>query len=194
MKYTNKVEDHPSLYVRGCPNNPYGVINRLIACGGSMTSTFKTIELVNPHHIFYIDFYDNNSIKYMEDDTIIWESLSKVWKELPPLDNVDGLPETWDEAVDNFYEARSFEDGDNKEINDVLDNIGKLIILRDIYRKGWKPSNDSTPCWSIGQHNGEIDIRKSTGWVRLMSFAEESQASLFYNTFAKELDEMKDYI
>lgn len=194
MKYIKHTEDHPFLYVKGCPSNPYGVVNRLESCGGVVGEEFKTIELVNPHHIFYIDFHDGDKIKYMEDDSIVWETLKTVWKELPPLNVVDQLPESWEEAVDNFYEAKTFEDGENKELDDALTEIGKLVVLRDLYRKGWVPSNDASPCWCIGVHNGDLDIRKTTGWTRMMSFAEESQATLFLNTFEKSLEGIKDYL
>lgn len=195
MKYKEH-KDHQFIYVLGCPSNPLGVMNRLMACGGvGDDNTFKAIELANPHHVFYIDFHDGNTIKYMHDDTMLWESLKNVWTELPPLNVVDKLPESWEEAVDEFYEAKAYEDDDNvDEFKDSLYDFGKLIILRDIYRKGWVPSDDGTPCWAIAVHNGELDVRKVTGWPRVLSFAEDSQANMFLNTFSKSIEAVKQYI
>lgn len=194
MKYKSHKEDHPFLYVLGCPSNPFGVINRLVACGGVDSIVYKAIELSNPHHIFYIDFHDGNLIKYMHDDTIVWETLKKVWKELPPLTLEIEDPETWEEAVDNWYEAKSYEDDEKSELRDDMYDLGKIVILRDIYRKGWLPSEDGTPSWAIGVHNGELDVRKVTGWTRLLSFAEDKQANKFLNTFAKDIERVKQYI
>ena len=193
MKYKEH-KDHQFIYVLGCPSNPLGVMNRLMACGGVVGEDFKSIELANPHHVFYIDFHDNNKIVYMEDDTMLWESLKKVWKELPPLNDIEKFPESWEEAVDSFYEARSYEDDDNSVLKDDLYELGKIIILRDIYRRGWEPSDDGTPCWAVGVHNGELDVRKVTGWSRLLSFAEDSQANMFLNTFSKSIENVKQYI
>lgn len=187
-------KEHDFIYVRGCPSNPDGVINRLIACGGTTSDSFKAVELANPHHIFYIDFHDDNTIKYMEDDTMLWESLEGVWSELPPLNNVDKYPESWDEAVDNFYEARSYEDDENSDLRDDLYVLGQFIILRDIYRKGWVPSYDGSPYWYVGLHNGELDVRRGNAWNALLSFQEEEIANLFLNTFEKDLDKVKEYI
>lgn len=194
MKYKEH-KDHSFIYVRGCPTNPVGVMNRLIANGGTATEdAFKSIELANPHHIFYIDFHDGNNIKYMHDDTILWESLSKVWTELPPMNIVDKYPESWEEAVDNFYEARSYEDDDKSELRDDLYELGKLIVLRDLYRKGWVPSHDGTAFWYVGLHNDDLDIRKGNAWNALLSFSSEETANLFLHTFEKSIENVKEYI
>lgn len=186
--------DHQFIYVLGNPTNPIGVMNRLLACGGVADESFKTIELANPHHVFYIDFHDNNKIVYMEDDTMLWESLKKVWKELPPLNEIESFPETWEEAVDSFYEARSYEDDDKSELRDELYDLGKIIILRDIYRRGWIPSHDGSPFWYVGLHNDELDVRKGNAWNALLSFSSEEQANLFLHTFEKYIENVKEYI
>lgn len=193
MKTTTHT-DHPFLYVRGCPSNPVGVMNRLTANGGVDNDSFKTVELANPHHIFYVDFHDGNVIKYMEDDTILWESLKNVWKELPPLNIVDKYPESWEEATDNFYEARQYDDDDNSTLRDDLYELGKLIVLRDIYRKSWVPSKDGSAFWYVGLHNNELDIRKGNAWNALLSFQTEDIANLFLNIFEKSIEKVKDYI
>jgi len=187
-------QDHQFIYVLGNPMNPIGVMNRLIACGGVALEDFKTVELANPHHVFYIDFHDNNKIVYMEDDTMLWESLKSIWKELPPLNEIESFPESWEDAVDSFYEASSYEDDDNSELKDDLYELGKIVILRDIYRRGWVPSHDGTPFWYVGLHNGELDVRKGNAWNSLLSFASEEQANLFLHTFEKSIENVKEYI
>lgn len=191
---TKEHKSHDFIYVRGCPSNPDGVINRLISCGGNTEDSFKAVELGNPHHIFYIDFHEGNAIKYMEDDTMLWESLKNVWSELPPLNVVDKYPESWEEAIDNFYEARNYEDDDNTVLRDDLYDLGKLIVLRDLYRKGWTPAKDGSPFWYVGLHNDDLDIRKGNAWQALLSFQSEELANLFLNTFEKSIENVKDYI
>lgn len=186
--------DHINIYVKGCPDHPTAVINRLIYCGGESSSEYRTIDLMNPHNIFYIDFHDNNKIKFLEDDSLMWESLKTVWTEVQPLiENVE-LPTSWEDAVDNYYEATNFEDGDDDKTNELLNNLGKLIILRDIYREGWVAPNDGTPFWYVGNHNSVLDICKGTAYSRLLSFENEALANKFLSTFEDIIEEVKEYI
>ena len=42
MKYKEH-KDHQFIYVLGCPSNPLGVMNRLMACGGVVGEDFKNL-------------------------------------------------------------------------------------------------------------------------------------------------------
>lgn len=186
--------EHLFIYVKGNPGNPNGVINRLKVNGGQIGEVFPTIELSNPHNIFYVDFHDDGKIKMMEDNSMLWESLKSVWTELPPLQIKETLPESWDDAVDDYYEAEAFEYGEDETTNELLVNIGKMIVLRNIWRQGWEAPEDGTPFWYIASHNGELDICKGTGWSRMMSFASKSIANNFLSFFKNQLEEIKEYI
>ena len=110
------------------------------------------------------------------------------------MNEIESFPESWEDAVDSFYEASSYEDDDNSELKDDLYELGKIVILRDIYRRGWVPSHDGTPFWYVGLHNGELDVRKGNAWNSLLSFASEEQANLFLHTFEKSIENVKEYI
>lgn len=187
-------KNHISVYVLGNPGNPNGVVNRLLTLGGSkVNDDITNIDLLNPINAFYIDFHDDNIIKKLDTTTMMFESLKDVWTEMSPLSITVDLPTTWDDAVDHYYEAQQYEDGDNNDINDILDTLGKLIILRDIYRKGWIPSEGS-PFYYIACHDGELDLMKGNAWTRMLSFQDVDTRDTFYELFKDDIEEVKEYI
>lgn len=187
-------KDHLYVYVLGNPNNPNGVVNRLITLGGTkVDNDISSIDLLNPVNAFYIDFHDNAIIKMMDTNTMMFESLKDIWIEMSPLTlNVD-MPTSWKDAVEHYYEAQSYEDNDDNELVSSLETLGKLIVLRDIYRKGWIPS-DNMPFYYIGCHGDKIDCMKGNAWVRLLSFQDASTRDVFLSTFKDMIEEVKEYI
>ena len=183
-----------NIYVKGCPSNPDAVINRLIACGGISQESLSPIDLCNPHNVFYIDITDSNKIKFMSDDCMIWDTLSKYWMELPPLTEVSKLPESWDEALENCIEAENFDNGNDDTTNNLLEKYGRLLVLRDIWRKGWVPSNDGAPFWYIANHNNELDVMKGTSISRPFAFNSRNTTNAFLVAFEHELNEIKDLL
>lgn len=180
--------EHLFVYVRGNLGNPCGVVNRLVEMGGVITRPFRAVELANPHNIFYIDFHDKNAIKYISDDSIFFDTISGTWSELTPLSLQLEDPISWDDALVRFYEAQSY-DGKNPEIYD----FGKLIVLRDIYRKGWEPDEESS-FYYIANNNGVIDRFKGNAKRRVLSFQTPELRDTFYANFLDLIESVKDLI
>ena len=190
----NKDKQSRTIYVKGCPSDPNAVINRLISCGGVSSDALSVIDLVNPHNIFYIDTTDGNKIKFMTDNCIVWNTLVNYWIELPPLTETSKLPESWDEALENCIEAENFDNGNDDTTNNLLEKYGRLLILRDIWRKGWVPSNDGAPFWYIANHNNELDVIKGTSISRPFAFNSRDTTNAFLLAFENELNEIKDLL
>lgn len=188
VKYSNEY-----CYVRGCPSMPSAVIDRLKSIGGKCNDSFNIIDLTNPHNIFYVDDKDNNQIKFLSDDSMIWDTLVNYWLELPPLTKVSKLPESWDEAVENCIEAANYDDGKDDTRNELLTKFGRVLVLRDIYRRGWIPS-DGVPFWYVGNHNGELDIMKGTSISRPLSFSSSEIAKMFFSSFYNDINGVKELI
>lgn len=187
---------HLNIYIRGDKNNPSGVVNRLLTLGAKSYDGITLFDLKNSSNVFYIDFHDDKKIKFIDINSQLFVDAienNKNWIEFTALNTIVDMPTTWDEACKNFYDAQQYEEGDNDTLNSVLDTLGKLIILRNIYRKGWIPS-DGMPFYYIGCHNDELDCMKGNAWSQLLSFQDASTRDTFLKLFKDMIEEVKEYI
>ena len=106
------------------------------------------------------------------------------------------LPKSWEECLkmityptDAIYYRKDCMD--NK-----LDNLSKLLVLRDVYRQGWKPDwNNSSTKYTIEYHFNDIVLDTATNFsCGVFSFPTEKLAEQFLENFKDELEELKELL
>lgn len=184
------------FYVRGNVLFPSGVLTRLVMIGGTADTPFSQGDLSNPHHIFYIDFHNNNQITMIDVDSVIGNLLTESWQELEPItyiDHPESLPTSWEDAVDRCNEAHIYDAGKSTKLLNKLLLLGRLITLRDIYRQDWIPKEDSE-YYHIVSYNGELEVIRGYNYTSTFSFQTIELAEMFLNNFDKLLKEVDDLI
>lgn len=186
------------LYVKGNIAFPSGVINRLIMLGGEVVEEFKEIELANPINLFYIDFYNNNEIKKVTADSVMGTMMLQFWEEFQPftyIDEPESLPASWNDAIEKCIEAQIYNRGDNTELNEKLNILGRLITLRDIYRQGWTQKSDKF-CYYIEYdlNNNDLFIMRGIGKNYLISFQDTELTEQFLENFKNDILKCKEML
>ena len=171
------------FYVRGNISFPTGVLNRLILLGGNVHHPFTEAELANPTNIFYIDFYNDNLIRKVTDDSVTGMIMKEHWTEVQPvtyIDSPESLPSTWDQAYEECTEVQSYIKGLNSKLDSALDKLGRCIVLRDIYRQGWLPKKDEF-CYYLEYNllTEELEIVRGIKYSKVLSFQDNDLAELY---------------
>lgn len=180
------------VYIRGNKANPLGVIDRLYEFGG-VNGLYTSNDLMDSSNLFYIDYKNNKRISFVADSEMVAEAILTCWEEIYPSANLTYTPEDWDNAIIDYPAAQLYEDGKDETTNNEIKIVGKLKILRDIYRKGWTPSpNDSY--YYIAYRNNYLDRGKGTSWSRFLSFQDEETRDIFYDTYKDLISQVKTYI
>ena len=180
------------IYIRGNKVNPLGVLDRLMEYGGK-SGDYTTADLMTSSNLFYIDYKKNNVITFERDNTMLAEAIISCWEEIYPSANLDHKPEDWEGAIIDYPAAELYEEGKDETTNTEIYIVGKLKVLRDIYRKGWIPTgNDSF--FYIAYRNGELDKGKSSSWSRFLSFQDAETRDKFYDNYSNMIDEVATYI
>ena len=186
------------VYVRGNIAFPNGVIDRLKLLGGIYEDNFSEIDLSNSSNIFYIDYYNNNLISKVDDDSIIGETILSYWKEIEPftyIDDPESLPENWNDAYDRFIEVRNYMQGKNESLDNLLNDFGKLIVLRNIYRQGWEPNaNEFFYYIDYNIIDNDLEISRGIKMNKPISFQNNELCETFLNNFKDILDSCKELI
>lgn len=189
MSNTISLQDNKAIpyYIRGNVNFPNGVINQLLLLGGKVDGGFNESELANPRNIFYINYLNDNYIFKCIDNSITGELIVSAWTELYPLTYIDepeSLPKSWSEALEKCHEAQVYQNAQNTDFMIRLDVLGKLAVLRDIYRQGWQPDPDKF-CFFIKNEFGHIDVTRGIGTNHFLSFQEIDLAEKFKTNFVE---------
>lgn len=123
-----------------------------------------------------------------------------------------GFPKTWEECYqrigsveyigDSAYvsELEKSSKPSNENKNEIPRGLGKpllalmqLLICRDVYRKGWKPtSNDE--CYCICNCEGTLNPASIIYCTRVLSFQSEEVRDEFLNNFRDLIEEAKELI
>ena len=180
------------IYIRGNKVNPLGVLDRLMEYGGK-SGDYTTADLMTSSNLFYIDYKKNNVITFERDNTMLAEAIISCWEEIYPSTNLDHKPEDWEGAIIDYPAAELYEKGKDETTNTEIHIVGKLKVLRDIYRKGWIP-NGNDPFFYIAYRNGELDKGKSSSWSRFLSFQDAETRDKFYDNYSDMIDEVATYI
>ena len=180
------------IYIRGNKVNPLGVLDRLMEYGGK-SGDYTTADLMTSSNLFYIDYKKNNVITFERDNTMLAEAIISCWEEIYPGTNLDHKPEDWEGAIIDYPAAELYEKGKDETTNTEIHIVGKLKVLRDIYRKGWIPTGND-PFFYIAYRNGELDKGKSSSWSRFLSFQDAETRDKFYDNYSDMIDEVATYI
>lgn len=187
-----------NIYVKGNPAFPTGVFNRLIMLGGNPENPFTEAELANPANIFYIDFYNDNLIRKIQDDSVTGSIILAHWKELQPFTYIDepkSLPDTWDRAYEECVEVQNYIKGYDEKLDKKLDYFGRCIVLRNVYRQGWEQKKDEF-CYYIDYNlvSEELEIIRGIKSNKPLSFQDIEIAKMFLTNFENIINECKELI
>jgi len=180
------------VYIRGNANNPLGVLERLTEYGGT-GGVYTTADLMNEHNIFYIDYKNGSTITFIPDTDMVAEAILSCWDELYAQTPKSYSPDDWEVAVIDYPAAALFDSGKDEQTNAEIQIVGRLKVLRDIYRKGWEPSA-ATSFYYIGYRNNALDKGKGSGWSRFLSFQDSETRNLFYDNYKTLIEQVKTYI
>ena len=191
---SDSTKDNPKylVYIRGNKVNPLGVLDRLMEFGGRF-GDYTTADLMTSSNLFYIDYKNNNVITFERDNTMVAEAILNCWEELYPGTNLNHKPEDWEGAIIDYPAAELFEAGEDEKTNEEIHIIGKLKVLRDIYRKGWLPTQND-PFFYIAFRNGELDKGKPSSWSRFLSFQDAETRDTFYDNYKSMILDVAKYI
>lgn len=191
---SDSTKDNPKylVYIRGNKVNPLGVLDRLMEFGGR-SGDYTTADLMTSSNLFYIDYKNNNVITFERDNTMVAEAILSCWEELYPGTNLNHKPEDWEGAIIDYPAAELFEAGEDETTNEEIHIIGKLKVLRDIYRKGWLPTQADS-FFYIAFRNGELDKGKSSSWSRFLSFQDAETRDTFYDNYKDMILDVATYI
>lgn len=190
------MQEASKIYIKGNPLFPYGVLNQLVLFGGVQDEEFSESELSNPQLIFYINYRDGNTICKAFAGSFLGCLIVDSYKEVNPLTYIDvpeSLPSSWEDAISKCEEARIFENSKNEILNEKLVTLGRLVVVRDIYRQGWTPKNDEH-CYYITNDFENIYVTRGIKSKRLFSFQSSDLAEQFLSNFDDLLIEVDDMI
>lgn len=101
------------------------------------------------------------------------------------------LPKSWEEFGKNGYLSSKYFKYTNQ-----IDTLEKLLILRDVYRQGWKPnySMGSEDKWEITFFGGELTIECVSMYSGYFVFETKDIAFEFLNNFKDDLINLKNLL
>ena len=104
---------------------------------------------------------------------------------------ITNLPKSWEEFTKGGYLSSGYFGYSNK-----LDVLERLLILRDIYRQGWKPDwkNTLQVKYYIMNNNEKLTTTWSYNIGRFLSFQSEKIRDEFLKNFRDLIEECKDFI
>ncbi|MBO5003776.1 MAG: hypothetical protein J6D03_00615 [Clostridia bacterium] len=180
------------IYIRGNKTNPLGILDKLMYFGGH-SGNYTTADLMTSNNLFYIDYKNNNIITFEPDNTMMAEAIKGCWEEMFPGTNLSHKPEDWEGAVIDYPAAALYDEGKDEETNNQIKIVGKLKVLRDIYRKGWIPQQGE-PLYYIAYRADNLDSAKSTSWSRFLSFQSAEIRDEFLTNYRDMIESVKTYI
>ncbi|MCH5166920.1 MAG: hypothetical protein J1F35_03420 [Erysipelotrichales bacterium] len=183
------------VYILG--NNSYclKIIPTLEKIGGKNDNEFSEEELSNENNIFYIDWFEDNLIKFINKDTVLGSEILTCWKKICPLTSINELPQDWDSAYANYESLQKYMNGEDGKLDTKMDYLGRVIILRDIYRQGWIPEyNDQVYHIKYDLSIKDLTILKGIGISKLLSFKTLELAEAFKENFNNLLTAVQEYL
>jgi hypothetical protein len=184
------------IYVRGNSVNPLGVVAKLMEYGG-MAGSYTTADLMTTSNLFYIDYNNNKIITFISESEILADAIKSSWEEVA-ITATTSTPDSWEGAVIDYPAAALYEDGNDTVTNEQVHIIGKLKVLRDIWRNGWTPYNSSTgkmnAFYFIGSSYGELQTSKGSIWERFLSFQDAETRDSFLETYKDDIETVKELL
>ena len=108
------------------------------------------------------------------------------------------LPRSWKEYLeckDELYANYSSYFDTQLDMYKNLESLFKLLILRDVYRQGWKPDwTKSISKWCISFYNNEPKIIEYSTANEIFSFPTEELAEQFLENFKDGLKQLKELL
>lgn len=96
------------------------------------------------------------------------------------------LPKSWKEYKDNTTKI-------SYDYEYPLDILQRLLILRSVYRNGWKPDwNKHNIKYCISFYTNNVDISTRVETQELFSFQSKEIRDKFYENFKNELEQLKE--
>lgn len=179
------------VYIRGNKTNPLGVVTKLIEYGG-VSGDYTTSDLMDSSNIFYIDYNNDKHITFISDSDTVSKAIISCWTEIFVTSDINYSPESWEGAIIDWPAALLFEEGKDNRTNAELQIVGRLKVLRDIYRSGWKPAEEAY--YYIAYRNGKLDKGKGNSWSRFLSFQTSELRDKFFDNYKKMIEQIKNYI
>lgn len=186
-------EKHYLVFIRGNRTNPLGILNKLFKYGAIAGTTYTTNDLMNVHNLFYIDYNNMKQVAFISDEDILAKAIESCWTELFISSDADYSPIDWDSAIIDWPSAQLYESGKDDITNAELKIVGRLKVLRDIYRKGWVPTCNEA-YYYIGVRNDKLDKGKGSSWMRFLSFGDSETRDTFFDTYKDMIESVKSYI
>ena len=183
------------IYIQGNISYFEKIIPTLEKLGGKLDSEFSKEELSNENNLFYIDPFEDGLIKFINQDSVLGSEFLTCWKRICPFTSINELPQDWDSAYTNYESLQKYMNGEDRILDGKMDYLGRVIILRDIYRQGWVPKhNDQVYHIKYDLSNNDLVILKGIGISKLLSFESPELAEAFKENFKALLKEVQEYL
>ena len=100
------------------------------------------------------------------------------------------LPKSWEE-----YYFKDKGESLNQLFKYDLYKFNMLLVLRDVYRQGWKPDwNESSTKYVIINYFNDIVLDNAVHYSGIFSFPTEKLAGQFLENFKDELEQLKELL
>ena len=101
------------------------------------------------------------------------------------------LPKSWEEYENVLFSGVAQLNLDKYESN--ISILQKLLVLRDVYRQGWKPDwkNEDEGKWSV---NRNFEVGQYYSQIHAFSFPTKELTKQFLKNFRKELEQLKELL
>ena len=108
------------------------------------------------------------------------------------------LPKSWEECKKQILDKNGYLSSRYYKYSHAVDIFEHLLILRDVYRQGWKPDwtdkNQLKEVICFNDNDAKIRYDWFYNSIHLFSFPTEELAKQFLENFKEELEQLKELL